>query len=317
MNRSFATGIWFSVVTGLCWAFLAIELKYALHFASAGTIVWFRMVFATAMLLIYFTIRNPKSIKKVFWPPPPAMIISALFLSVDYYGYMKGIELTSANNAQIMIQTGPILLLLIGVYYFRESMRAIQWFGVAVAAFGFLLFDWDQTLLAFKDPHAYLLGNVWVVVGGVAWAIYAALQKAQYAKNWSPQETNLLINAVCVIAMLPFVTFSEVNFASPSVAHSWGALEWVILFTLGLNTVVAYGSFAEAMQIIPSSYVSLIITVNPLLTILLMTIIASYGFTFVTAEPIEWRGYLGAALVVVGVAIAVSLRKKTAAKIKK
>ena len=69
-------------------------------------------------------------------------------------------------------------------------------------------------------------------------------------------------------------------------------------------------ALVEAMRLIPASKVSLIITCNPLLTILMMDLMAVYGLDFITPEPLEWRGYLGALLVVAGVVTAVSLKSK-------
>jgi RarD protein len=285
---------------------LAIILKYALHFASAGTIVFVRMTVASLVLIAYYLVRNPKTLNKVFFPPHLPLVLAALLLSTNYYGYMKGLELTSASNAQIMIQVGPLVLVFIGVHYFKETMRLAQWIGVAIAALGFVLFNWDQMTVSLENVNAYLHGNGWIMVAAIAWAFYAALQKAQY-KKWTPQETNLLIFTVCALALSPLATFSEITLTGPNTFSLW---QWSVLIILGLNTVVAYGSFAAAMQKIPASYVSLIITLNPLLTLLLVGIIGSFGLTFIKPEPILWHGYLGAALVVIGVATAVSLRKR-------
>ena len=301
MSR-FSVGILYAVICGLCWAVLAIGLKYALGFASTGNVAWLRMSIAFAILFIAFAFNSKQSLKKIFLSTPKSILIAGLFLSFNYYGYMTGLELTSASNAQIMIQTGPLALLFAGIFYFKEQMRFIQWIGVFIAGLGFLLFNWDQLIVSAGHQDVYLIGNVWIVTAALAWTIFAALQKIQLGKNWTPQMINLVIYGICSVALLPTANLSEL---APLNLH-----QWLVLFALGLNTVIAYGAFGEAMQRIPASYVSLIITLNPLVTILIMTVLTETGLNFVSHEPIFWRGYLGAFLVVVGVGTAVSLKPK-------
>ena len=309
----FTIGVCFAITTGLCWAVLAIILKYALRFTSPGTIVWFRMLCAFTAMLTYYVVRKPQVLKKIFTQAPSALTLAALFLALNYFGYLNGLSFTSASNAQIVTQLGPLLLALIGVFYFKESMILAQWIGVAMAIIGFTLFDWDQAVLAQTHLsrtglHAYLTGTAWIVGGGIAWALFAAIQKNIIGgphKRLNPQEANLFIYMICALVLIPLARFHELSPFRPGALTPW---QWFILVALGLNTVVAYGSFAEAMNRIPASYVSLIITINPLVTILLVTLIGALGLHFISPEPIHWRGYLGATLVVAGVATTVSLR---------
>lgn len=295
-------GIFYSVLTGVCWAILAIGLKYALHFTSSGTIVWVRMMFAFVMLLVFFLFRHPEKIKPVFRHPPIRLIIAGLLLAFNYFSYMYGLSLTSASNAQIMIQIGPLSLLFIGVFYFKESLRLVQWLGIALAGVGFVFFNWDQILVALDKSDTYILGNIWIFFGALTWALFAALQKVQFQRGWTPQMVNLFVYALCCVALFPLANLAELE-----PLNLW---QWFILFLLGLNTLIAYGAFAEALHLIPASYVSLIVAVNPLLTIFLVGLIETLGWTFISPEPIYWRGHLGAFLVVLGVGIAVSLRAR-------
>lgn len=302
----FRIGVLYAILTGLCWAILAIGLKYALHFSSTGTIVWVRMLVAFGILFTVYLFRYPKKLKKIFLNPPWQILIAALLLSFNYYGYMRGLELTSASNAQIMIQLGPLSLLLVGFFYFRENINRVQWIGIIIASTGFMLFYWDQLLITLSHKNAYILGNIWLLFAAITWTGFAALQKHQLSRGWTPQMMNLLIYGVCCLALFPSAQIDELP--------KFTLNEWFVLFALGINTLIAYGSFAEAIQRIPASYVSLIISVNPLLTIFLVGLIAHLGLDFISPEPIMWRGYLGAACVVCGVAIAVSLKAKVKKK---
>lgn len=293
-------GYLLAITTGLCWAVLAIGLKYALSFASSGSIVWVRMVVASALLFGFLLARNRNQVAQILKRPPLLSILAGLFLAFNYYGYMYGIELTTASNAQIMIQLGPIVLLFAGVFYFKEELKILQWIGVGIALLGFSLFNWDQLLISVANQAQYISGNLWISAAAATWTIYAVFQKILVMRGWTPQQTNLVIYLVCAIVLLPLANFQELA--------KLGAWEYFILFCLGLNSFIAYGAFAEAMHLIPASKVSLIISCNPLLTIFLMDLFVFLELDFVSAEPLQWRGYAGAVLVVIGVATAVSLR---------
>jgi drug/metabolite transporter (DMT)-like permease len=299
-------GLFYAAFTGLCWAVLAIGLKYALHFSSSGTIAWVRMIVAFFILFFYYALKNPRALKRALLHPPKKLLLAGVFLACNYYGYMRGIDLTNASNAQIMIQTGPLTLILVGVFYFKEHLKSYQWLGVLSAICGFIFFNWDQVLIAFEHSDKYIAGNIWLLFAGVTWATFAAIQKFvlinDVDKNWPPQLINLLIYAVCSVVLVPMANFQEF-----SPLTTW---QWFVLFLLGANTLLAYGAFGEAMRLIPASHVSLIITLNPLFTILFVTLLTHYGFDFIAPEPIEWRGILGAFLVVFGVGLAVYRRRR-------
>ena len=98
--------------------------------------------------------------------------------------------------------------------------------------------------------------------------------------------------------MLPLTEWSEL----PTVGL-WDAF---ILGLLALNTVVAYGALSEALTRIPAAQVSVIISLNPLLTLALMTYLTQMNVQWIDGEPIHWRGFLGALLVVLGVILTVT-----------
>lgn len=308
---SHTRGLIFAASTGLCWAILAVGLKYALQFSSSGTIAWARMIVSFSIMFAYYAYKNPKLLQRVLLHPPKKLLLAGFFLGCNYYGYMRGIDLTNASNAQVMIQIGPLTLILIGIFFFKEHLQMAQWVGIALAFCGFVFFNWDQILVAFEHSDRYIAGNIWILFSAITWAIFAAIQKYVMVndvnKHWPPQVINLLIYGVCCITLLPTASMAE--FAPLT---SW---QWFVLFLLGVNTLIAYGAFGEAMQLIPASHVSLIITLNPLLTIFFVHLFTSLlGLTFIQPEPIHWRGAVGALLVVSGVAIAVSFRKKKAAQ---
>jgi len=284
-----------AIITAVSWAVLAIGLKFGLHFASSGTIVWFRMLVPFLFLFFFYAFQDTKKLSILIHPPLTALV-AGLCLALNYFGYMKGVEFTNASTAQIMIQLAPMSLVLIGIFYFKETPSSLQAVGFLSALSGFILFYLDQLDMQSQVHTHFANGNLWIITAAASWAIFATFQKI-LLRRFSPQQFNMLIYGVCVLVLAPLANFSEFS--------NWSLGVWVLMFALGLNTLIAYGTLAEAIKRIPASHVSIIITANPLLTIFLIGVMATFEINWIDPEPIAWRGFLGAGLVVTGVALAV------------
>ena len=126
-------------ITAILWGVLAIVLKYALQRFSGPTIIWFRFTFSFVLLAGYYLLFQPGSCK-ILMRPPLLGILAGLAMAGNYLGFTTGVALTSPSNAQILIQTSPLLVAVVGVVYFKERLTPLQKLGFAIAAGGFVLF---------------------------------------------------------------------------------------------------------------------------------------------------------------------------------
>lgn len=296
-------GLGFAFVTAVSWAVLAIGLKWALVELDSGSIAWSRMIFSTFFLIAFYLFMSPQKLS-ILKDLPWLGVVSGLCLSANYFGFMKGIELTSASNAQIMIQMAPMSLILIGIFYFKEHPSLQQKIGFLLAFTGFVLFYWDQLLNTLQNQTELLWGNLWLVMAAATWAVFATIQKLLQQK-WTPQQLNLLIYFVSCFALFPTVELKQFQNLNLSM--------WGLLLALGVNTLVAYGSFAEALKRAPASHVSVIVAANPLLTLTILKVFELLGRPILQRENVDFLGYLGAGLVVTGVICTV---KKPQSKMK-
>ncbi|MDE0151984.1 MAG: DMT family transporter [Bdellovibrionales bacterium] len=297
--NSYKLGLLFAAGTSLCWAILAIALKYALNFADSGSIAWFRMLTAAVSVSVFFAFKNPKKLK-ILWSPPKLAVVAGVLLAINYFSYMKGLELTGVINAQVMIQLATIFLILAGIFYFKEFLSLLQWLGVFIAGCGFVLFYWDQLLHFADNLEIYFYGNLWLLLGSLLWAAFAVSQK-KLAQKINPQQSNMLIYviaAIFLIVLADFTSLANLNFQ-----------QWLILFILGLNTVIAYGCLGEALKRAPASHVGFIIALDPLGTFLILQIMNVYNISIIENEPISLYDWIGALLVAVGIGCALLTTK--------
>lgn len=286
-------GLLLAAITATCWSLLAIVLKFALTFTDSATIVWARMFVALFFLFVFLRLKKNYSLKKIFSFNKIALFAGA-FLSVNYFGYMKGIEITSASNAQVMIQMAPTFLIIIGFFYFKEKPNPLQLIGIAVAALGFYLFFQTQIHSSLENSASYITGNIYIFVAAITWALFSTLQKI--ASKADLLQFNFFVYLAAALFLLP-----GANLASLA---SISLFQIGILLFLGANTVIAYGCLGEAFKRAPASKVSLIIILNPLLTIFMFYLMNRLGMDFVKHESISLYGLLGALLVICGVGMA-------------
>jgi len=289
-NKDHLRGVLFAMTTAVLWGFLPILMKIALRDFSSGSIVWFRFTFAFFVLLgfLFFRNNNPLAILK---QPPALGIVAGICLAGNYYYFLRGIEASSPSNAAILIQTAPILLVLIGVFVFREHFEKKQGLGLLIACVGFVLFYGDQRSHAL-DFSLYAASNGYVIWAGILWAGYMTFQKTLTGK-YESQLLNLLVYGVAGIVLVVVVQWQDFP------GRGLGA--WALMVFLGINTLLAYGCLAEAIRHIPLWLISVIVTLNPFITLVTMHILPVLNPDWIEPERIGIEGYLGAVVAIVGV----------------
>lgn len=298
-----AKGIIYTLITVLMWGVLAIALKIASNEIDSPTIVWFRFSLAFSGMFIWMAVSNPKELK-ILYKPSWLIVISSLALAWNYIGFMLGIQYTSPSNAQVAIQSGPVLLAVFGIFFFKEKISRIQIAGFLLTIVGFWIF-YQQHVGAVPagQESQYTKGMLITLTGAVAWAIYAALQK-KLVLNYSVGTLNVFIFGLPVLVYLPFVNFA-------SLAHlSFGY--WALLVFLGANTLISYGCLSLALKYLEAGKVSVIIVLNPIITFILMGILTWMQVTWIDGEHFSVLSIVGALVALAGAILVV--RKK--AKIK-
>ncbi len=293
-------GLLAACLTALLWGFLAIALKVSLTTLDSFTIVWFRFTFAFIVLFISLLIFK-KGKLQVFKSIPWEFILCGILLGFNYIGFMKGIEYTSPSTTQIIIQIGPLILAVIGLSYFKETIAFKQILGFVLALIGFGLFYFDG-LSHMLNTDLFNSGALWIIFGAISWSFYAFLQKKS-AHKISSQEGNLIIYGSASLMFIAFCNFTSLVMVK---TH-----EWPLIIFLGLNTLLAYGALAIALSKAPANKISIIITLNPLITIFGMNLLAFLGVDWIEPETISTKGYLGALLVLVGALLVTFFRKKS------
>lgn len=288
-------GLTLSLVTALCWATLPVALKLTLQALDPLTLTWVRFLVAALLTGAWLAARGRLAGFGALGRRGGALLaLAALMLVGNYVFYLLGVQRTSPGNAQLIIQLAPLLMAMGGIAVFGERFRAAQWLGLALLVAGLLLFFRDQLAHVDAAPGhagAYVAGSLLVVLAAVVWAVYALAQK-QLLVTLGSMQVLLAIYVAATLLLWPA--------AHPSHLARLDAAQWALLGFCALNTVVAYGAFAEALAHWEASRVSAVLATTPLLCLAVVAAVHALWPAMLAPEPMSWRGWGGALLVVAG-----------------
>lgn len=293
-------GLVLALGTATMWGTLPVALHQVAPTIGPGTSTFFRFFISALLLTPYLIARGQVNNQRKLKSPKLALyiLLAGLLLTGNYGFYILGLERTSAEATQVMIQLAPMLLLLAGLWIFKESFNRSQWLGFFGFALGLILFFERQISQLLMDFGDYGLGLLFIIMSATFWTGYAILQKF-LLNDFKSSETMLIFYWIGSLVFLPLSDFSSMGQLS--------SLQWAALLFCGLSTLIAYGCFAEAMAHLEASRVSAVIALAPLFTIAIAQLIPLGDMPI---EPLTWLSILGALLVVSG-SITTAIAKKS------
>ncbi len=297
-------GFTLALTTTVLWGLLPIALKGLLTTMDASTVTWYRFLFAAVCTLGYLLIfARPMHLPSVNQSIAGLLGVAIFGLTANYIFYLKGLDFSDPSTAQIVIQLAPMLLLFGGLFFFKERFNRWQWFGLLLFSIGILLFFNQQIRTLNSVDTDYLIGIVLVIFAAITWAAYALAQK-QLLNYFSSNQIMVCIYIAGILLFLPAAEPQQVWLQSQ---HSL----WLLAFCC-VNTLLAYGSFAAALNHLEASRVSAVLAITPLLTIVFMRIIVLQFPGYLELEKLNLLSIAGASLMVCG-SMLTALSKRTTA----
>jgi drug/metabolite transporter (DMT)-like permease len=295
MTGRWRLGLALALTTAVLWGLMPVALKIVLQGMDGYTISWYR--FAASALVVGLMLAATGNLPRLSslggrgWL---LMLIALGGLIGNYLLYAFALLHTTPAVTQVVIQLAPIFLLLGGLAFFGERFSRAQWLGLGALLVGLALFFNRRLPLLFDLRGELGLGVGLIVVCSMVWAAYGLAQK-QLLKQLSSQQILWILYFAAAIVLIPT--------AHPGTIRNLSAGEITMLAFCAVNTIVAYGAFAEAMQHWEVSRVSSILAVAPLVTLGTMWLTTTLVPGLLEPEHLNALGILGALLVVAGSAV--------------
>jgi drug/metabolite transporter (DMT)-like permease len=231
------------------------------------------------------------------WKPVAAgdwgrMVRAALVVQViSQIAFMGGLSLTSAGNAAILLGTGPLWTMIISVRMHRERVGAKRFAGMICSLCGVVFVILGRgTLVEFNAGG--ILGDVVCLLAAFFWGAGTNLQKPLVGL-YSPFQVNVVMVALGSVALLGSAIV-------PGIDMDWSAVRWTDYLSIagsGVISIAAGGVMwsAGVKEIGPSRTGNF----GNLIPIVALAV-SALAFD----EPVTGLQVLGAAMTLVGVAVA-------------
>ncbi len=291
-RHSALAGFFLSLTAAALWGILPVTLKELLIAMDASTIVWYRFLVAGIVLVIWLAARknlpNLAGVSnKVRW----YLLIAAAGLCCNYFLFSYSLNFVNGETSEAVIQLTTLFLILGGVVFYREPFLGIQKLGTVLIILGLGLFFNDRWEVLGDIADRQTIGVLIVVAAAITWTAYALLQK-RLLNEFSSVQILVLIYLFSMVVLLPFI--------SPATLFQLNGAQFGILVFLCVNTLVAYGCFAEALNRWDASKVSAVLALAPLFTIGSLKLVVFINPAYEYSDRLNLLSLLGALLLVIG-----------------
>ena len=285
-------GLTLAILTTLQWGTQGVLLKILLGPLDVYTIGWAR--FLTSAIILCPLVLHHRGLRALLrlrgWPLL-LLLIAIGALLVNYLTFMVGLEYVSPGTAQVLMQLGPIFVLVGSMVLFGESFSRLQWAGVVVLLAGLALFFNPRREELFADFDAFGVGIVVLCVSALLWGVYLLAQK-QLLTDLKPEWVLFAIYATGAIALLPVARFGDFL--------PLEALHWTLLGGSCLITVLSYFTYAHSVAHAEASRIGVIFSLSPLVIFAMAWLFSLMLPDLMQPERLSAVSITGAMLVVAG-----------------
>lgn len=227
----------------LFWAGNAIIGRAAVGIVPPIGLAFWRWTLGAAIILP-FAWRHLRADRRALaadWPI--VLLLTALGVGAFNTLLYLGLRTTTAMNGVMMQSAMPVIIVLMGVAFFRDAVRLVQWLGILVSLGG------ASVLISHGDPAALLklqfnVGDILVFVAVVCYCAYTVLLRRR------PDVHPLSFLAVTFLGgagmLLPFYLWETVSgFPMPLSFQALGS----IAYTAVCASILAYLCFNRAVAL--------------------------------------------------------------------
>lgn len=269
-QRLVSSGLAAGIAAYLIWGFFPVYFKYT-ESVSALEILSHRIVWGLpfAALVILLRRQLPAVIKVLKQPKLLLMlVISATLIAINWGVYVWAVQIDEIFQASLGYYINPLLNVIIGIFFFKESLNKLQYIAVGLAAIGVL------TLTLYGGTFPYIS-----LILALSFGFYGVIRK----KVNVGAMPGLFIE--CVILFLPSIGYLYWLYAAGDLKFFYtNTVEMdVLMLLLGPMTVIPLFFFAVAARRMPLSTLGILQYIAPTLQFMCAVY---YGEAFTRAHAI-------------------------------
>lgn len=284
--------------TSILWGTTWVASKIAVQHTPGLQVSYIRQLLAGTLLLFYFLI-----IKKEKLPTLPQflwLLLVSFFMFVINNGFATwSVKYIPSGLAALIGALYPLFIVIIEFVIFKKrNYKPLTFLGLLLGFAGIMIVFYENT---FHDhPVGYGFGILLCFIAMLCWCIGTILiarnkyqMNPYYAMGWQMFMASFLIYLMAI--------FTDNNIAISSIdLNTWLAIVYLVI----AGSIVAFIAFLYSIKTLPPAIASLYAYINPIVAILL-------GSLIFPDEILSLNVLIGAIITVLGVYIVnFSLRKR-------
>ena len=223
------------------------------------------------------------------------ILCGLLGVAINQMLFIKGLTMTTAIHASLLMLCSPILITLLALWILKERITVLKIAGLILGITGsVLLIAGKQSVV---QPKNYLTGDIFIVLNGISYAFYFVLVKP-LMERYTPLQVIRWVFTFGFIMMLPvgWMQFGEIKWEQFTFSYTG-----VLLFVVLAGTFLAYVFNAYGIRVLGPGITSAYIYVQLVFAVAIAVLFFNEQLTL---------SKVLAGLMILGGVFLVSLKKK-------
>jgi drug/metabolite transporter (DMT)-like permease len=286
-NSSHILAHFASFITVLLWGMSFVSSKSILNAGVPPlTMVFIRFFISSVILLPLLKKLEPNTnIEKKDWLP---LILSGVFGTTIYFFFeSKGIKLTSASSASMIIASIPIFTICTEYVVYKNRIPLLKWIGVLLSIIG-VYFIIRKSGDSENNPQS-IIGNFLMLGACLSWVAYIIL-----SKNLMSKLSGLVLTTYQIVFGTIFLfplALLEHKAWIPIPLNAWANILYLAIFCTALGYFLYIYALSRLDSVVISSYVNLV------------PVVSTIGGVLILGENISLQQIIGGVVVITGVFI--------------
>lgn len=286
-ERHLAYIAWITVC--FVWGTTYLAIRVALESVPVALLAGLRWAAAGALLAVALPLFGERLPHPRTWGP--IAVAGFLMAVIGNGGVVWAEQYVASGLAAVIVATVPFWAVVIEAALprgERPTMRTMV--GLAVGFLGIVVLVWPELTVGGQEGRLFVAGVIALQIACVGWALGTSYTKrnATTASPLSASAMQMLLSGAMLIGIGTATgEWSRLVFTTRTAS----AMVYLVL----IGSIVGYSAYVYALKYLPISTVSLYAYVNPIIAVVLGTLLLS--------EPFSLRIIVASALVFAGIAI--------------
>ncbi len=249
----------------------------------------FRYIIGTFTMIVVIAYKKQglNVILEEITPYKKMLLLSAFASAIFVMALHMSVEFVTSGTGSIIVNLSPIIVLLYGVYYFKERLTPLKVIGFLLGLTGGLVFLWNSLVIS----PGLELGIILSLIAMTAWGAYTIT--LHYLEGANKFIVMTIKHAASSLMILPFIFLLLMEGTTLILIFDvWSILG--LLFSGVLASGLAYVLYFTAVETIGAPKASSFLFLIPFVSI---------AGDFVLGEPPEIITLLAGIIAIIGVAL--------------